>query len=538
MDRSARLFFHGINIVVLTFLISCAQRVGITGGEKDIAPPSLENSLPDTFSTNFSSDNIRLNFNEFVKLDNVKKNLLVTPLLRYDPDVLSNGKKVIIKNLDDSLWPNTTYVLEFNEAIKDITEGNAAKGFRYVFSTGDYVDSLMVEGEIKDAFTLAPAPDVFAFLYEEAGDSVPYLKKPRYIGRTNKEGKFLIRNLKEGDYRVFMSSDDNKNYLFDRPSERIDFLDKTIHVSADSMPFITGRIFEEDNGLQYLEGFGPINEWAFYLSFKRKVDTLFVSAAENTEFPEASFARSYNSDRDSVVFWLKDSTRISDKWNIYVKADELTQDTVAITFNEMKNPEKFSFKNNLKGGKLDLGNDLELYFEFPVIDIDMEKIHLYKDSILLTTDIKVNISARKLTLKTNWEEKSNYRLSLDSSAFTDVYNLSNDSLIKTFSTQEISNYGTLDISLLGVEKGNGILSILTKNGNIERQVNLQDENKYFFENIYPGEYLLKYIQDDNGNGKWDPGNYLKKKHAEKVFIYQGSITVRSNWDQVIEWKFK
>ena len=120
-------------LLAVMLLYQCAQRVGITGGEKDVIPPKLVRSNPDTFSTRFNSTKIRLDFDEFIQLNNVRRNLLVTPVLRYDPTVIASGKRVIIKNFDDSLWENTTYVMEFNEAIEDITERNPAKGFRFVF---------------------------------------------------------------------------------------------------------------------------------------------------------------------------------------------------------------------------------------------------------------------------------------------------------------------------------------------------------------------------------------------------------------------
>lgn len=528
-----------IALISLAFMISCAQRSGITGGPKDTQAPQLVKANPDTFATNFQGDKIRLEFDEFVELNNVRRNLLVTPVLRYQPTVLASGKKVLIKNLDDSLWENTTYVMEFNEGIQDITERNASKGFRYVFSTGDYVDSLQISGEVKDAYTLKPLEDVFVFLYEQHFDSVPYLIKPRYVGRTNGDGIFSIRNMKQGEYKVFFSSDDNSNYLFDNPGEKIDFLDSLIEVKSDSGTFLSGRLFREDFGKQYLEGHGLLNKWAFYLAFKKKVDTLFISSESGNAFPDQFYVRDYNESRDSVVFWLTDTSAWQEEWNLIVKADTFPADSIKLTYYAPRKEKKaFKISQNISGGKLDLGEDLELYFDFPLTSMDTSKIFLLNDTIPIKYEYSLNKLKRTLTIKSDWQEEKNYKLIMDTAAFTDINTMSNDSTVRAFSTNEVSYYGTMEITLEGLISDYGILIIMDKNANIIEQVYLENKSSHFFKYLHPGEYYLKYILDLNKNERWDAGNYLEKRHSEPVFIYQGSITIRSNWDQVIEWKFK
>ena len=519
------------------FFFQCAQRVGITGGDKDNIPPQLVRSNPDTFSTNFASTKIRLDFDEFIQLNNVRKNLLVTPVLRYDPTILASGKKVIIKNLDDSLWENTTYVMEFNEAIEDITEKNPAKGFRYVFSTGDYVDSLEIMGEIKEAYTLKPAEDIYVFLYSDLSDSIPYKEKPRYVGRTNGDGFFHIQNMKEGRYKVFINSDENGNYLFDKKGERIDFLDDAISISPDTGQFINGHIFREANNNQFMKGFGILNRWALYMSFAKKVDTLDIRFDQKSFFPENAYSRQYNQERDSVVIWIKDSTLAFDTINFFAKADTFPEDTLRIIYYEEVKAKKFTFRNNLMGEKLNLMQDYEMNFDYPLANVDKSRIFVVSDSIRIPFKVKLNGSQRKLSIVGDWKSDSTYKVILDSAAVTDIYGRSNDSIVRSFKCLEKSYYGTMEISLNGLDAERGMLYLLDPQGAIKEQVYLENKNSHFFEYLHPGEYVLKYFIDENGNQNWDPGNYMEKRHAEKVFIYQGTITIRSNWDQVIEWKF-
>lgn len=528
-----------ITFSILILFQFCAQRAPISGGDRDIDPPVLIKATPDTFSTGFTQDKIRLDFDEFVQLNNVRKNLLITPILRYEPTVLASGKKILIKNLDDSLLPNTTYVMEFNESIQDITEKNSNKELRYVFSTGEYVDSLKLSGELKDAFTLKPMQDAFAFVYDNHIDSLPYLKKPRYVGRTNEEGIFTIQNMKKGEYKVFMISDENRNYLFDKADEKIDFQDQLVVIQPDTVLHLKGKLFAEESGNQFIRGSGHINKWAFYLSFNLSVDTLTVTSHGEAEFPEKSFARTYNEERDSVVFWLTDSTKWEDTWNIIVKPDTFPSDTMSLVFYERKKlVEKFIVKQNFIGGKLDLGKELENDFPYPVVMFDESKVRLFEDSNLINYTWKMNKSLRKLTIDADWKENRNYKLIMDSAAFINIEAVANDSTVRAFSTNEANFYGTMDITLSGFSGHTRILFLMDKNEKVIESVILENKLNHFFEYLRPGEYYLKYIIDENANGKWTPGNYLQKRHAEPVFIYQGSITIRSNWDQVIEWKFK
>ena len=475
-----------MSLSLMLLLVQCAQQGSISGGSKDTTPPQLIKSDPDTFALNFSSDKIRMDFDEYVELKNVSKNLLITPVLRSEPTVYANGKRVVVKNIDDSLWANTTYVFEFNEAISDITEHNASKGFRYVFSTGDYLDSLELKGQLKKAFTLEPQEDAFIFLYESNEDSLPYLSKPRYIGRSNKDGTFHIRNMKQGEYKVFMCSDENKNYLFDRPNERIDYLDEPLILKADSTQYLSGYLFAEADENQFLISYGVLNPWAFYMSYNRKVDSLGIEAWPDSKFPIERYARSYNAERDSVVFWLTDSTNQVDTLRFFAKADTNVIDTLEMFVFEHKKPKKMEVKSNISSGVLDLNANIVLEFEHPILKMDSAKIHFMQDSNLLDYELIFNVSRRMLTLKANWVEKTKYTLSIDSRAFTDIFGLGNDAQSKAFSTNALNNYGTMEISLSGIEKNTGILMLMDKKGNSIREIYLNDKNSHYFEYLKPG----------------------------------------------------
>lgn len=227
--------FSALFLIVLLIIGSCANVVSPTGGPKDEQPPRVVESTPPNYSPNYNGEEIRIYFDEFVELRELRQNLLVSPPLKYDPDIRLRGRSVVI-NIGDTLRENTTYNFFFGESIVDITEGNPISNFQYVFSTGDYVDSLSIQGKLVDAATLEPKPDAFVMMYDSIFDSVPMLERPVYISKTNEQGTFNIRNMRDDEYLMFALVDMNSNYLYDTPDETIAFSDSMIQPSF--IPFL------------------------------------------------------------------------------------------------------------------------------------------------------------------------------------------------------------------------------------------------------------------------------------------------------------
>ena len=219
-------------------LIRCANIVSPTGGPKDIVPPVVLLATPENQSTNFQGKVINITFDEYVTLNNPNNNILISPPLEENPDYKLNGKSLIIK-FKEPLKSETTYSINFGESIKDLHEGNIFKDYSYVFSTGENIDSLTLEGQLLQAIDHKPSADFFVMLYCNENDtisldSLPYLVKPYYVTKSDKEGKFKFSGLKENDYLVFALKDENSNMRFDLPNENIAFLDslvKPIHNS-------------------------------------------------------------------------------------------------------------------------------------------------------------------------------------------------------------------------------------------------------------------------------------------------------------------
>jgi hypothetical protein len=217
-----RIFSYLILLLPFWLMLSCAQQGILTGGEKDTRPPQIDSTRleqPPNRTVNFSSSRIIIPFDEYVVLHEVRKQVVITPLLPTQPKIYVQGKKVVV-DFESSLAPNTTYIINFGDAIRDITEGNKLSNYKYVFSTGSFLDSLQYTAYVYDAYTKKPVTGALVMLYQEAQDSVVKKQKPMYFAKTNAAGKCTIENIGEHSYKVFALVDGNDNYLWDQKDEK------------------------------------------------------------------------------------------------------------------------------------------------------------------------------------------------------------------------------------------------------------------------------------------------------------------------------
>jgi uncharacterized protein (DUF2141 family) len=211
-------------------LQSCAQISSPTGGPKDTLSPKLIKATPANASLNVKTGKITLQFNEFIQVQEAQKNLIVSPFQTKQPTVIEGLKTVTIK-LKDSLLPNTTYTLNFGDAIKDLNEGNIYKDLTYVFSTGQYLDSLTLEGKVILAETGGVDSTLSVFLYRDAVDTTVQKFKPNYIAKLNSEGKFKFENLPNGKFRVYAIKDGDGSKTYNSNKETFAFLNSEINTA-------------------------------------------------------------------------------------------------------------------------------------------------------------------------------------------------------------------------------------------------------------------------------------------------------------------
>ncbi len=221
------LIYFSVFILITIILGSCANPVAPTGGPKDVDPPVILRTIPADRSLNFKGQKITLYFNEFVSLKDAAKQMIISPPLANMPEFRTRGRSLEISFKDE--WrEETTYSIFFGDAIVDITESNPIPGYKFTFSTGNVLDSMMIKGRLVNAFNMTPVAASFVMLYDTIYDSVPYKQIPYYISRSNAQGEFQLTNLRNLPYKIFALTDVNANYIYDMPSEDIAFIDQLI----------------------------------------------------------------------------------------------------------------------------------------------------------------------------------------------------------------------------------------------------------------------------------------------------------------------
>lgn len=521
-------------IFIALIIFSCAQIVPLTGGEKDIEAPKELESEPLNGSTLFTDETITIEFDEYIKLTNVSSQLIISPLMDPAPEVLIKGKKLVIK-LKSELAPNTTYSLNFGNAISDITENNVFPNYKYVFSTGTFIDSLSYSGTVINAFDRTSKENIYVLLYDQFEDSVPLKELPRYVALTNKKGEFSITNIANGDYKLFAINDVNGNYLFDLPNEEIGFKNDAISIQqSDSNNFI--YLFEEEKDLQFLLKSEHKNYGKIDLVFNRPTEELSITMLNNEEKENWGLIEKNNTE-DSVVVWLYPEA-FDKEIKLLIKDKEEVIDTInfdLIERSKMKDSTLTVSSNITSSFNLDQNIILKTIRPFSKYNAD--SITIYEDSVLITNSFFTDIGLKEFELAYDFKENTSYQLFIPPNTFEDIYGLKNDTVKLNFKTKKIADYGVINLTINPNFTENYIVQLSQKNKIIKEDY-LVGNQKMQYKYLPAGQYSLKIIIDENGDKKWNTGNYLEGLQPEKVIIYQKEIKIRANWDNDINWTIK
>ena len=569
------IFRLSVLIILIRLFAGCANPVSPTGGPKDETPPAVLKSEPPNFSTNFDKSVISITFNEFVKLKNPNQQVIVSPPLDEMPEFKLRGKSVII-DLVGTLLPNTTYSIFFGSAIVDLTEDNPLSNYVYAFSTGDHIDSLSDGGEVLNAFDHKPAEGVFVMLYPEKNDtisqdSVPCKVRPLYISKTDKNGIFQLRNLRNEPYKIFALKDVNSNYLFDQPNEEIAFIDSLILPEAAVFPDLTIQpadtskkdtlivanlyknyfrlmMFQQDDSVQRILASEMNTPGRHKMVFKYPVKGALKLDVINREVPEDWKTEEFNRRRDTLLVWLHDVNM--DSLQVKVSINDSILDTTMIVFRKPKLDKKkrknddekiadrIKINSNAKSRSFDLGNRLMLHFDDPLSSADFSHTQFIMgtDTACNPPFLATDSILRHFVFDGEIVEEQTYDFVFPDSSFYSIYGLTNDSTRLTFKTKAAKEYGNI---LLDVEMQSGgfpyLIQLLTPKGEILREQLVTESSMVTFANILPGKYMLKAIGDKWHNRKWDTGDYFKKRQPENVLFIPAEIEVRANWDIEKSW---
>lgn len=475
------IFSFLIAVIFFLFFSGCASIVPPSGGEKDLTPPVLLSEKPEDSVTNQFVYNITLHFNKYMEVHDLEKHITISPLLPMAPTVTAYAKVVEIKLPDSSLMPNTTYRIALGDALTDNREQTPYKDYVYLFSTGDYFDSLRLQGNVIDAETGLPDSTATIFLYPaEKEDSAIVRERPDYISKVNSEGFFIFENLPDKAFQVFAVTDKDNNYTYSPEQEKIDFYDSLVTPSAQLEEMIQFAIFQAEIPDSLLE-----------------------------DNPQQSSSRASNR------FSNRSRRTTTSQVSYRVEADTV----------------------NKNSGTFDLAKPLRIALFQTIEHLDSSKIYLsYEDreiEVEATRTLKADSS--EILIKTEWQPDKIYTLRLVKGWAKDTSGAELPPGKFIFRTRSLDDYATLNINLDDSLVGKKYLLILY-NDREEVWKGAALKNKITLPLLSPGSYKLKLVFDNNENGRWDTGDFFARRHAEKVLPYKGEILLKAGWVNDIDFK--
>lgn len=504
----------------MLFASSCANIGSLGGGPVDKTPPKIMKSIPENGAVRFKSGTIVLEFDELIRLNNPEQ-ILITPQPPKRPVFSGNGDRVKV-TFQDTLAPSTTYVISFLDLIGDNNENNRLKGYRYVFSTGDQVDSASLRGVVVQASTGKPMKEASVGLYPDTlGDTMLLGKAALYLTKTDSSGKFLFENLSEKNYRLLAFTDRDQNYLAGTGEDISLPTGKTYQPSKLGSVTDTLRLVKAFPRQLKLNEIKAVAPGRIRLKFNKPVDSARVSI-QNGPWLRVEM----NLDSGFVLHQdLK-----SDSLNIKLKAgnDILSLDTLRIgnRIEEGKLPKPIWNKVNepLPGDSVvfRLNRNIRL--------IDTSRLAVFSDSTLIKIS-GYQVEAQLLTLQLDRKLKGKLEVRFSDSLGLDDLNQFSEKAKFNYNLPAIDDLGQLVlVNLEPKPKNQLILILLDEKDQPQRMAIYQGGGKQAFPNLRPASYRLKMVQDLNRNGQVDEGDYFQLRSPEPAQTATELIKMRANWE--------
>lgn len=528
--------------ILIGFLFFSCARVGSpVGGDKDTIPPVFLGSNIDTTRINVSRNikKLRLDFNEYVKLKDVQKNLIISPPIKTITKILPSNlaTKFIEIAWEDSLQANTTYNFNFGNSIQDNNEGNVLQYFNFAFSTGDKIDNLYISGVVSDGGKITKEANKVSQnvvgLYK-VSDSLNYREKPYYITNADEDGYFELNYLSPGIYRILAFEDVNGNSIFDEGAEKVAFQKDSIVLEKDisGLPL---KLFNSKKKIKFKE----VTEMngGVLMTFEgnpEKVEVLSNSEKlKNYKAVHQKYSDSVN------IYFNANAQNIgieqTEKLEFSYNADG-KKDTVSLFYKKNEKNEMI-IKND--------GNLLQPLKEFrftsnQIVDkIQPESWTLNKDStVAIPFTAKISeTNPFQVLVKANFVEGDKYQLTVASKTVSSFYDSNTRPYRFDFEADKIENYGTFTMKLTNKPQNKFWLQLLDTSENVKYSV-YTSESEIKFNLIKPGEYFVRILSDENENGFYDDADFGQLKDAEAAFVFYKKLNIRPLWEIVEDWDLK
>lgn len=560
ISRHIHWLFYGL------FFLGCARQTAPTGGPKDTIPPIILNTIPAHEQIRYQATDVTLTFNETIILNNPKEEILIIPDVGKDYDITSKKNKVNI-TFKTPLEENTTYSINFREAVEDITEKNPAEGLKLAFSTGDYIDSLSITGNVYYLLTTKPPKDATVALYQS--DTFDIFKhKPSYFSKTDLKGNFSIENLKPGDYYIYAMDDKNKNLFIDSKSEPYGFLSTTIHLHQDTTNISIPLISLDTRPLK-LTSARPSNTY-YNIKTSKSMATYTLTAASDYPIiscftPDQANIILYNTfpDQDSLLIHLiaEDSIHNQVDTTLYAKFSErkAKPETYQLTQKDFRilGPKGILTGQLISNKPLLTVNYDSIYYRVDSMTVlPITKDDIVTDSATNTITIHKSFDPKLLIiapppphdkeqhptttkkekiLKPNTPKKSkdqDNQLVIAQKTFISIE--SDTSKLITFNIKPttLESTGIIAVQVKTTETNYIVQLLSTDYTVLATSINTPLTN---FEDLPPKDYQLRLIIDTNKDGRWTPGNFFTHQEPEPITFYRNekdktTVSLKANWE--------
>lgn len=582
----------------------CASTMTPTGGPKDTIPPVIVYMNPDNFTTNVDTlhpPKIYVEFDEYVQIKDQQKELFTSPAMKKQPSVTRRGKGIVI-TIKDTLRPDITYAINFGASICDNNEGNPLHAMRYVFSTGDKVDSMYMSGYTADSYKADSVSKTFIYFFiadsveqPKEWDSTMFKYKPHVIARAEKNGIFIAQNLKPVNYRIYAFEDTNNNMMYEPSVDQIGFLDTTynpLHMPGFNIWFDSLRHYPSADPQLYFRMFMDRRFARQTLSQQERPErhkAMLYFGAERPEVTKIEFDSipserviydPYTAGRDTVALWfdipseeLPDTIKGTITYFKHDSVNNLVESTdklrLAWKYVESKDeqkererlekerekaekngeswvePEKPNpFKVTIPAtGEVNKDKHVDIEFAYPVTKFDSTLIELTMTTETVTEPQSVkyhfvqdSLNRRKYQLRAEWQPKAKYELMIPAGTFFNVAQEQNDTIRCKYDGSDPEKYAIVNVKVNSTKQNaRYILQITNAQGKVQKQIANATAGTYRFDYITPGDIMIRVVEDLNGNGKWDSGDMVLMRQAERTEIYKNddgieTITTKANWE--------
>lgn len=599
--------FAGLALLVVA---ACASIGSPDGGIYDEIPPKVVSSSPADRSVGISSRKMQIHFDEYIKLENAYEKVIVSPPQLEPANIRADGKRVKI-TLYDSLQANTTYTIDFGDAIVDNNEGNPMGNYTYSFSTGTEIDTMEVSGVVLNAADLEPVKGILVGLYpldSLFNDSIFRQKPFSRVSRTNGSGKFCIKGVKSGKYRAFALEDKDGDFLFSQKSERIaspldsfetsckwdvrmdtvwrdstqfdsirvvpyvhyfpddlvllaflesgqdqhlikmerpdpDVLKLYFTAPSDTLPTIRGLNFDEkclvpDASLNY----DTISYWITDTAFTHREDTMRFELTY-METDSTGVLQPHTEVQEIVpkMTWQKIQKEQEKKIQDWQKSREkrMKKSKEPLPYEENPYLQKFLDVSPKPSGSLDPNQNVHYVAKQPIASADTTRMQLYikQDSNWLPEPFLFlpDPDVKSYTLYAEWEQKRQYRFTIDSTAIVGVMGEHCKSIKNEFTVKGEDAFGSLFVHVIFPDTAHIIVQLLNKSDKCVAELPADANGRADFFFLKPGAYYMRCFVDRDYDGIWDTGNYDSAQQPERVYYFPKPLLVKAKWDVEQDW---